>query len=834
MSDDPLLDRATIRLPGKTFPRSDVFTSTTDWLNSVTSRLLNKQANAEARQLAGAGDRDVVKLVYGEDRVGGQIINIAPVTPWLYIQVLWAHQGHSVNDIRLSGAALPAGTTTTDYDGSQSAVDSVLASAMATNGVSSYADTLAGYMYSVVKMPIVAFTGSLDFTARIKGRKLFDPRKATAYGGSGSHVLATPSTWEWSDNPSLADADFLYASSYGCGQAVDWYSVKVAADANDALVGGAEKSRLLGIAFIDQQPVKTISETLRAYAACWHTFGVDGIKLVPDIAGGYGVVYDYSAGEIAAMSAVEKQDPGNTPTVIEIVYTNRDAIPWRDASSVQEATGVSGGSVPRRISQVAMPGIQRHTQATREAIGRLNKLKTSDTSFTLDVFDKGIAHEIGDIIGVTHPVGFSTKPFRVIDDPELVGLAVWRLACSEYDSAAYSTSLATGPTFPDTVFANAFADRPGLNLLRNADWTDDSGYPLSFYGDNRTTPGWVFVPNTHGLILRNYDNGHQYNFGRGGICHYIPNFNTDEYCYSQQDIPFDGVNYPDLQFEVSAYAYITKANVILYARVLNAAKDTVIQDFTETVAITGTYGDPQAGYVEGNYRRLWVKVDVSANGSKANARWLRILVLTQANQTQGSGYYPFVAWHKAMICRAPSGVTRETATPWNDGSPSVLPGLAEPITARTNHSGSGTTTFGTSPNRYWAQHDSGYNPQSGPQITIDCKAGDILLCEVQAWGGINVGYGPYYWNWNMQFDWNIAGSGKTLFGYDSNATGYAVVYSGNWTNTNATDRNLWRQVERFVVPISGQWTVGGLLGTNDGVVAGGDLEVRLTVHRIQK
>lgn len=47
------------------------------------------------------------------------------------------------------------------------------------------------------------------FRFKVKGRKVYDPRLDSTNGGSGSHRLATPSTWAWSQNVVLCANDFL-------------------------------------------------------------------------------------------------------------------------------------------------------------------------------------------------------------------------------------------------------------------------------------------------------------------------------------------------------------------------------------------------------------------------------------------------------------------------------------------------------------------------------------------------------------------------------------------------------------------------------------------------
>lgn len=48
-----------------------------------------------------------------------------------------------------------------------------------------------------------------NIKAVVKGLKVYDPRKDSNNGGSGSHRVDDPSTWEWSDNPPLCVAHYL-------------------------------------------------------------------------------------------------------------------------------------------------------------------------------------------------------------------------------------------------------------------------------------------------------------------------------------------------------------------------------------------------------------------------------------------------------------------------------------------------------------------------------------------------------------------------------------------------------------------------------------------------
>lgn len=467
-------------------------------------------AAAAPRRLAAAAWRSVVPLVYGEDRITGLLLNVlahATDVRLVLVQVLWCHACDSVNDVLLNDEALPAGTGATHYVGAQIAADATLAAAFAAQGIT-YTDTLAGYAYSVLALPVAAFTGQLNVSARIKGRKLYDPRlDSTQPGGSGSHRLATPGTWAWSSCPALALADWLYSPTYGAGEPVDWVSVQAAANANDALIGSpSEVRRLIGTTFAQQVRVQEMADALRAYASCWLVPTAGGIKLLPDAHGAAAASYAHAAGQIAALDALTKRDLGDTPTAVEVIYTDRSATPWRDASVTVNLPG-AGSTRPWRLSTIRLPGIQRYSQAKREATERLNKFTLNDLSCAIEVFDVGICHELGDIVEITHPIGPASKPMRVVDAPEMVAPGRWRLALVEHDPAAYSTAVETEPTYADTGRVIGWQAQGGRNLLDASTWVLKSDGSQPGFAQNGQTaenlidtiqapdgsysPGWI-------------------------------------------------------------------------------------------------------------------------------------------------------------------------------------------------------------------------------------------------------------------------------------------------------------------------------------------------------
>lgn len=434
--------------------------------------LNNAASNAGKRQLAAAGSRAAVPLVYGQDRIGALILNVLPSTTagQVLVQCLWCFACDDISDVRLNDLALPAGASAMHYTGAQTSFDAPLAAAFAAQGIS-YTISLNGFAYSVLSLPSASFDGQLSITALVRGRKLYDRRKDSTAGGSGTHLLASPATWEWSDNPALALADFCSNATYGAGTAVDWSTVPAAANACDALVGApAEKRRVMGLALTSASPVEDVAESLRAYAGCFLLPGVNGVRLLPDQADTAVASYSHAAGEIAAIAALDFRDLGQVPTAVEVLYTDTRVIPWREATAIASVSG-AGTTRPWRLSQVRLPGIQRYSQAVREATERINKLLLQDLTTTLDVFDGGIKHDVGDIITVAHPVGLSATPMRIAA-LSMPSAGRWRFGLVRHDPAAYSDTVASPPSLGDTqrvISLSAAAISKTLTIRLNAD-----------------------------------------------------------------------------------------------------------------------------------------------------------------------------------------------------------------------------------------------------------------------------------------------------------------------------------------------------------------------------
>jgi Putative phage tail protein len=440
---------------------SPIFLPPVTWPSSaptgvVAARTLKKTATPpEERQATVAAAYALIPILYGRQRLGAKILNVLRLSGYWIIQAVWCRgECDALESYTLDDKAPPADITATHYLGTATqAVDALLVSAFAALAPPiTYTDTLPGICYSVFLIPEKAISSFPNLAAIIRGLKCYDSRLDSTNGGAGAQRLVTPATWTYTENPSLHEADLLKSPVYGDGKTLRWSTVAAAADANDTMVGSgpdAEPQRTSAMLLDTEQDVADWVETMRAAAACWVIDNAGVVSLVPDLPAASVATYDWDAGQIISITRLKKRDPANMPTVMTVIYTDASTVPWREGRATVYAAGVLAGTTPYRPSDVQMPWITRHSQAFREATERMNKLSVSDLSFTMKVFDDGLANEKGDVITVNAPVhGITAKDVRIDNVRALVD--GWEMDLVEYDPAAYSRVVVSGPTYPDT------------------------------------------------------------------------------------------------------------------------------------------------------------------------------------------------------------------------------------------------------------------------------------------------------------------------------------------------------------------------------------------------
>jgi len=165
--------------------------------------------------------------------------------------------------------------------------------------------------------------------------------------------------------------------------------------------------------------------------------------VIPD-----GIVRHFTADDIANRGFQLRKKPSRAfPTQVQVEYTDASGKNWPIARQKASAVGVDEGTTSKRISRVSLPGIHTASQAKRCAIERLNWF-LSDLECTLPIFDEGLEVQQGSVVAVTHPIGLTSKLFRVVRVTGASGR--WILDLAEYDPAIYSNAVIADPTFSDT------------------------------------------------------------------------------------------------------------------------------------------------------------------------------------------------------------------------------------------------------------------------------------------------------------------------------------------------------------------------------------------------
>ena len=397
---------------------------------------LNTQTELSERFVTVSADLALAPVVYGQVQVGGKMFAFHwnPDTSVITTGFIVADGGATGIDgfvsVLFNGETPPAEININQYLGTQAqTVDPLLAAA-----ITGYTDTLPGLAYIVLQMPAGVMDSWPQVVCEIRGLKVYNPKTATTV---------------YSKNPALCLADLIRSTDYGRGTAVDNTALEAAQDACEALVGG-EVRRSLCLSLDSQKMVDDWVDILRAYAGCWVDYRGPTAFLIPDRPAS-SVMALTPADILKGSLTIEKADSAEIPTVVRVIYSNTTGGEWVDArSDPAQIPGVGNGSVQRRESLVNMNGITRHSQAYREAIERLNKLTLSDLAVNFTMFDNGLRLVIGDVFTLTHPLGLTAKPFRIIEPPVQTRIGRWQIAAIEYDAAAYSDIVVTEPSTPDT------------------------------------------------------------------------------------------------------------------------------------------------------------------------------------------------------------------------------------------------------------------------------------------------------------------------------------------------------------------------------------------------
>lgn len=403
----------------------------------VPAVVLNQQSRLRDIRATVAADGSPIPVAYGQCQIGGRVFAIDVTgSTWTVGVAFCLGEIDGYVKLLINGAAPVSGVLVDYYTGTTAqTVNSKLAAK-----ISGYADTLVastpngsiGVAYCVVQYTSTHYDNWPTFVAEVRGRKVWNPATATTV---------------YSANPALHLGDLLRSTIYGQGLTVDDTDLDTAMDYCDETVT-SEARRTAGNVLDGVQDTEAWAEILRAYAACWIVRRGSTAHLIPDKAAAS--AQTFTADDIVAGSLrVIKQDSSQVPTVVRVRYTDATGTEWREREAIAKRSGVDAGTVPWRESVVSMPGITRYSRAYREAVERLNKLTLNDLSVEFETFDEALQREAGDVITLTHFIGLASKTLRITEDPVQVRPGRWRIVASEYDAAAYNSSVENDPSTSD-------------------------------------------------------------------------------------------------------------------------------------------------------------------------------------------------------------------------------------------------------------------------------------------------------------------------------------------------------------------------------------------------
>lgn len=398
------------------------------------------------------------ELVYGEVRKGGLITYAEVSSDNVYLHrflVLAGHEVDSIGDIYIqdeivSFASGSEGYVTTGAGGTNwnqkiyikkftgSPTQNIYSDLQSlsdrpTDITSTFKGQGIACLYIRMEYDADTFSGGIPlFTAKVRGKKVYDPRKdstSSAYDSSlgvSTHRTNNPSTWQYSDEPALAVRDYL-TSDFGVGAEQtaideDMIATAIADCATTGVVGSQENSfKINGALTTGDTPqntlnamMTTLNGTLFYGQGKWRLLA--GAYRSPDaaVSGSNAFGYDDIISDIGVSTRFSRRDTVNTirGTFIDGSAEGRyipTDYPEQQIPSLSEDNGqesvldlelaltTNSATAQRIAKQVLFVG--------REQI-------SISAAFTLE---KAFAVQVGDTIELTlDRYGWTQKQFKVM------------------------------------------------------------------------------------------------------------------------------------------------------------------------------------------------------------------------------------------------------------------------------------------------------------------------------------------------------------------------------------------------------------------------------------
>lgn len=387
------------------------------------------------------------KLIYGETRVGGTYAFIEATDNDQYLHlviVVAAHELEQFTTVYFNDEALTLSgnnvTSPSKYDGLVSIYPVTVGNAgnipapllALSNWTSDHTLTDQGYLYARLEFDPDAFEQGLpNISAKVKGRKIYDPRTTTTV---------------WSENPALVIRDYLTDTVYGLGATaaeIDDASFIAAANVCEesvTLTGGGTQDRYTFNGVVDTQntPRSNLEQMLTALnGSLYYSNGQWSLR-----AGAYvtpTVTLDENdlASGLTVTTAISARDSFNA--IKGQFVSPASDYQATDYPAITSTTFETEDNGERRYLNLDLPFTDNAARAQRIAKQILYKNRQEISlraKFKMNAFQ----FQVGDTVMITNArLGFTQKVFEIVSWKLNFGVSEVTVDCelTETNSAVY-------------------------------------------------------------------------------------------------------------------------------------------------------------------------------------------------------------------------------------------------------------------------------------------------------------------------------------------------------------------------------------------------------------
>ncbi len=259
-----------------------------------------------------------------------------------------------------------------------------------------------------------------NVAARLKGRKVYDPRLDSMNGGTGAHRFDDRSTWAWSDNPVLCAADWLADTRYGYGvtfERIDWPTVIEHADYCDVVIsvpGGTQKRYACnGVATAEQSRRDVLESICASMAGSAVPIGSKWfIRSDKFPAAAMTIDANDLRGDVRITTSIRADERFNRcQAVYSDIARNHEA---QNSEPVSRTTYVDRDNGREILREIVLPFVNEEFQAQALCYRRLDQ-SDHQKVLQMPVNWRPIGLAPGDVVTLTLPeLSINAEPYRCI------------------------------------------------------------------------------------------------------------------------------------------------------------------------------------------------------------------------------------------------------------------------------------------------------------------------------------------------------------------------------------------------------------------------------------